>query len=215
MPARPRWSRLKIALVLIVVFLLLAGVATATYLAVRDWGGGPCHDRERPEQRSRFGLRDRADGRVRMVRPCPTTSSAATSSASPGTRRQTAGLSLDEIGGTSLYVGLHVIDTLTGKDIQIPPSTVRSRPKQNDWPHWDACHRRRCGRSAASAHETWPGLRTDQDRLLVYRLKAGFTSHEIYIVNTDGSHRVALPTEPEQHMALLVTGRHPDRLLDR
>jgi hypothetical protein len=194
-PARRRWGRLKIALVLAVAFLLLAGVATATYLAIRDWGGG----RVTIASVSSKGVGSVSgiapDGRVRTIWRCPHNvfcGDVVGIAWAPDGRR--LALSLDEIGGTSLYVGLHVIDTLIGKDMQIPP--VRGATSTQ------------AERLASLARLSQAALRTfgcigprelawspDGSRIAYSctGLTGGFTSHQIYFVNADGSHRVALP----------------------
>jgi hypothetical protein len=195
-PARPRWSRLKVALVLIVVFLLLAGVATATYLAVRDWGGGRITIVNVPNNGVDSVSGIGPDGRVRTVWHCPHNvfcGDVVGIAWAPDGRR--LALSLDEIGGTSLYVGLHVIDTRTGKDTQIPP--VRGPISTN------AERLIALGRLSQEALRTFGCIgprdltwSPDGSRIAYScnGVKAAFISHRIYVVDADGSHRVALPT---------------------
>ena len=218
-PARPRWSRLKIALVLIVIFLLLAGVATATYLAVRDWGGGRVTIANVPNNGVDSVSGIGPDGRVRTVWRCPHNvfCGEVVGIAWAPDRRRLA-LSLDEIGGQSLYVGLHVIDTQTDKDTQIPPvrgatstraerlAALEGRPGTGDVPDI------RLPRPAR------PGVVTGriEDRLLMHRPHGRLYEPP----DLHHQHRRLTQSGPpgrsrQQHMAVLVTRRHPDRLLDR
>jgi dipeptidyl aminopeptidase/acylaminoacyl peptidase len=194
-PARPRWGRLKLALVLIVVFLLLAGIATATYLAVRGSGGGRVTIANVPNNGVDSVSGIGPEGRVRTIWRCPHNvfcGDVVGIAWSPDGRR--LALSLDELGGQSLYVGLHVIDTLTGKDTQIPP--VRGATSTQ------AERLAALGRLGREAFRTFGCIgpqdlaRSPDGSRIAYSctgLTGGFTSHQIYIVNADGSHRVALP----------------------
>jgi len=195
-PARPRWGRLRLALVLIVVFLLLAGAATGTYLVVHGWGGGRLTIANVPNNGVDSVSGIGPNGRVRTVWRCPHNvfcGDVVGIAWAPDGRR--LALSLDEIGGMSLYVGLHVIDTLTGKDTQIPPVHGATSTK--------AARLATLGRMGRAALRTFGCIgprdlawSPDGSRIAYScaGLTAGFISHKIYVVNADGSHRVALPT---------------------
>jgi Tol biopolymer transport system component len=123
---RRRTSR---AVVIGVAFaLILAGVATATYLAIR-------HDTARPKPGSLTVLDVPGNGvsrvlevlpggRTRVVWRCPTKAfcgELTSFSWSPDGKR--AAFTLDEIGGQSPYVGMHILDLATGRDLHLPPSS--------------------------------------------------------------------------------------------
>lgn len=126
---RRRWARGRLAVAIAVILFALAGIATATYLALRT---GAAADPGRPGQVtvilgtgpmgpfSKIAAVDAA-GRLRVVWQCPEPVFCGdlTSVAwAPNGRR--LALTLDEIGGTSGYVGLHIIDLQTGHDLHIP-----------------------------------------------------------------------------------------------
>jgi Tol biopolymer transport system component len=116
------------ALVIGLAFVLIvAGVATATYLAVR-------HDTTRPKPGSLTVIEVPGNqvstvrevlsgGGTRVVWECPTKKFCGelTSFAwSPDGKL--AAFTLDEIGGASLYIGLHILDLTTGRDLHLPGS---------------------------------------------------------------------------------------------
>ena len=125
---RPSLGRRRSARALaiaIALILILAGVATATYFVIR-------HDATRPKagsltvvqvprtQVSKV-LEVLPGGRTRVVWRCPTKAFCGelTSFAwSPDGKR--AAFTLDELGGQSLYVGLHILDLATGHDLHLP-----------------------------------------------------------------------------------------------
>ena len=143
-PARRR--RLQVALVVVLAALVVAAVATATYLALRGSGAvaptgpeqltviSPAGGRTtgpHPDL-AQVALVDRKR-RLRVVWECPnhTWCGTLTSIAwSPDGRK--LALTLDELGGTSGYIGLHVIDIASGRDTQlgVPGSPAdRARPQ--------------------------------------------------------------------------------------
>jgi dipeptidyl aminopeptidase/acylaminoacyl peptidase len=140
-PARRRIRRgVRLAVAVVGVLLALAGIATATYLALRP---AVVRNAPRPGQltvilgSARSGPTAKiaavdAAGRLRVVWRCPEPvfCGELTSVAwAPNGRR--LALTLDEIGGTSGYVGLHVVDLRTGHDLHIPslPIPHISRPQ--------------------------------------------------------------------------------------
>lgn len=143
-PAQRRmWRGVRLAVAVVAVLLALAGIATATYLALRP---AAARNAPRPGQltvilgSARMGPTAKiaavdAAGRLRVVWRCPEPvfCGELTSMAwAPNGRR--LALTLDEIGGTSGYVGLHVIDLQTGHDLHIPslpiPHISRPQPRR-------------------------------------------------------------------------------------
>lgn len=124
------WRRARFALVAAALLLVLAAVATATLLALRT--SAPSAPGTRGQLTVFLGLGNKgpsaaiaaveASGRLRIVWRCPervTFCGDMTSIAwAPNGRR--LAFTLDEIGGNSGYVGLHVLDLRTGRDLHIP-----------------------------------------------------------------------------------------------
>jgi Tol biopolymer transport system component len=110
-----RWS-LRLAIVVALVFLLLAGVATATYLLVRGPVGVLL-----PRGPNAFPVLD-ATGHLRWIpRSCPRDQfcgEVVGAALSPGGAKLAT--STFEIGATSTYPGLHITDLKTGVDWRIP-----------------------------------------------------------------------------------------------
>ena len=121
---RPTWPRrgLRLAIVVALLFLLLAGVATATYLLVRDKG-----------MRNPLTVFSPA-GIVTIGGPRPTSGpktiwhcphyrwcgELVSFAWAPDGRR--VAFTLTEIGGTSTYVGLHIVNVVSGRDRRVPGS---------------------------------------------------------------------------------------------
>ncbi len=137
LPVRRR--RLRIAVIAAIVVLAVAGVATATYLAVRGPAAGPPRQSQLTVITSvGGGMRVAAlavvgpGGRLRTVWRCPEPvfcGELTSASWSPDGKK--LALTLDEIGGLSGYVGLHIINLRTGSDRHIPflPVAHISRPQ--------------------------------------------------------------------------------------
>lgn len=123
------WGRTRLVLAVTVLLLVLAAVATATLLELRG-GGAPSSD-SRGALTVIFGVGRHgtaaiglvgASGKLRVVWRCPEHVAFCgdlTSIAwSPNGRR--LAFTLDEVGGTSGYVGLHLVNLQTGHDLHIP-----------------------------------------------------------------------------------------------
>jgi WD40 repeat protein len=125
-----RIPRARTLLLAAALLLLLAGVATATYLFERS--GAAVTPLDAPpgtltliDQTSNGVARIVAvlpGGRVRVVWKCPGhvkfCGDATSVDWSPDGRR--VAFTMDEIGGRSAYVGLHILDLRTGRDLHIP-----------------------------------------------------------------------------------------------
>ena len=144
--------RLRPVLIAVALFLLLAGIATGTFFALRGGGddkaaaltiftGDPIPP---PSTRlcRKFGCGPEAaigavqpDSRLEILWRCPHPGyfcGDMTSMAWSADGRKLA-FTMDEIGGQSAYVGLHIMNVLTGRDHQLPsagkgdPARQRSR----------------------------------------------------------------------------------------
>jgi WD40-like Beta Propeller Repeat len=108
------------------LLLLLAGIATATYVIVRVAGNAPEHGILTVIGRgSGHGAATIAavgpGGRLKTVWRCPRRvfcGDLTSMDWSPDGRRLT--FTLDELGGLSAYVGLHIVNTRTGRDLHLP-----------------------------------------------------------------------------------------------
>lgn len=164
---RPARTSFRVGIAVAVTLLVLAGVATATYFALRTTAAGV------PPSGAgltvivgsgRIGPSAKIavvgpNGALRFVWKCPEPvfCGELTSIAwAPNGKR--LALTLDEIGGNSGYVGLHILDLRNGHDLHIPSlpiPPVRSNPGS-------------CGRSsrkrddalAATHRSSLPGLPT-------------------------------------------------------
>ena len=120
---RPMLS-LKVAIAL-AAFLVLAAVATATYLALR--GSAAAKPTPHPGSLTFLGPRGIVElvspGTTRVVWRCPGKRGVfcgdLTSLDWSQDGRRLA-FTLDEIGGNSSYVGLHILDLSTGRDLHLP-----------------------------------------------------------------------------------------------
>jgi hypothetical protein len=151
-PPRKR-RRLRLAVVAVALFLVLAGIATGTYFVLRASGGvgsggltifagDPQPQVPSARDCRRFGCGPTAaiasinsDGTVKRLWRCPHPGffcGDMTSMAwSPDGRK--LAFTMDQIGGMSGYVGLHIIDTRSGRDRQFPRigggDTARQMPE--------------------------------------------------------------------------------------
>jgi hypothetical protein len=132
---RPRW-RTWLVVALLALVLLLAGVATATYLIVRGPGrltvmgsSAPPTDVARVEALD-------AHGRVRTVWQCPHErfcGELVSVAWAPDGRR--LALSVTTIVATSLYDGVHILDVATGADSRLPRPPAPASTTRTDLGH--------------------------------------------------------------------------------
>jgi dipeptidyl aminopeptidase/acylaminoacyl peptidase len=210
---RRRWrsmprTRSGRVVAVLAAFLILAAVATATYIALRRHAALP-----RPAELTLIKLTSGRitgshpglatiqavdnGGRLRTVWQCPerTWCGDLTSMAWSPTGRRLA-LTLDEIGGRSGYVGLHVIDADTGFDRHLGvPAIAHSEREQ------PTSVLNRLGRASTRAlgcplpHEvTWA---PDGKRLAYVcgdGLLQGGARTTLYLINTDGTRRRRIHT---------------------
>jgi dipeptidyl aminopeptidase/acylaminoacyl peptidase len=195
LPPIRSWTRLRLALVLIALFLLLAGVATATYL-VGSWGGGVVSTLNSPangvDSISGIG----SDGRVRTIWRCPRDvfcGDLVSAAWAPDGRR--IAFSLTEFGGHSSYPGLHVVDTVTGRDQHMigafsqGPGTAA---KRTAWVRQAQAQIHRYG-CLVPDQLSW----SPDGSKIAYAcavIRNGFISSDLRIVNADGSRPRVLRT---------------------
>jgi Tol biopolymer transport system component len=199
--ARPRDRRLRVAVVAVAVFLLLAGVATATYFAVRGPTGASTPPRSQLTVILSTGAGMRvaeiaaidSAGRLRPLWKCPEKVFCGELTSvgwSPDGKR--LALTLDEIGGRSGYVGLHVFNLATGADMQIPslpiphishvqPSSVLDKLRRQ------AIEQLGCHFPSALA---W----SPDSKRLAYACTHDELRSRIYVIRADGTGRIAVPT---------------------
>jgi Tol biopolymer transport system component len=199
--ARPRDRRLRVAVVAVAVFLLLAGVATATYFAVRGPTGASTPPRSQLTVILSTGAGMRvaeiaaidSAGRLRPLWKCPEKVFCGELTSvgwSPDGKR--LALTLDEIGGRSGYVGLHVLNLATGADMQIPslpiphishvqPSSVLDKLRRQ------AIEQLGCHFPSALA---W----SPDSKRLAYACTHDELRSRIYVIRADGTGRIAVPT---------------------
>jgi dipeptidyl aminopeptidase/acylaminoacyl peptidase len=136
---RPRRRRrgMRTLLIAAALLLLLAAIATATYLVERSAAVSPSD-----VSRGTLTLIDQGsngvakivavlpDGRQRVVWRCPARvkfcGDLTSIDWSSGGRR--VAFTLDEIGGRSAYVGLHILNVQTGRDLHIPSTNSLAHP---------------------------------------------------------------------------------------
>jgi dipeptidyl aminopeptidase/acylaminoacyl peptidase len=117
----------RVVAIAFALLLLLAAVATATYLVVRSVEGSPGGSpgvltliSGRPNGAATI-VGVGADGRLHTVWRCPRNVFCGDPTSLDWSRdgRRVA-FTIDELGGTSAYIGLHIVDTRTGHDLHIP-----------------------------------------------------------------------------------------------
>jgi hypothetical protein len=195
-----RWvlvSPVRIAVAVVVGLLLLAGIAAAAYELANGWGGGAVSiiDVGGAGNGVDSVLGIGPDGGVRTVWRCPGDrfcGDVVSVAWAPDGRR--LALSLTEFGGMSTYVGLHIIDTTTGRDLQIPPvgGLATSAQRKAALKAMAATHMRAFG-CFEPREMAW----SPDERKLAYVcdvLGARATRDRIYVIDADGSHRMALRT---------------------
>ena len=195
LPPIRSWTRLRLALVLIALFLLLAGVATATYL-VGSWGGGVVSTLNSPANGVDSISGVGPDGKVSTTWRCPRDvfcGDLVSAAWAPDGRR--IAFSLTEFGGHSSYPGLHVVDTLTGRD-QHMIGAFSQGPAM-------AAQRATWLRQARAYIQRYGCLVPDQlswspdGSKIAYAcavIRNGFISSDLHIVNADGSRPRVLRT---------------------
>ena len=199
--ARPRGRRLRAAVIAVAVFLLLAGVATATYFAVRGPTGDPTSPRSKLTVIVSTGAGMRvaviaavdSGGRLRPLWKCPEKvfCGELTSVAwSPDGKR--LGLTLDEIGGRSGYVGLHVFDLATGADMHIPSLPVPHISHVQPSSVLDTL-RRQANEQLGCIFPSALAWSPDSKRL-AYTCSYGELRSRIYVIRADGVGRIVVPT---------------------
>lgn len=135
---RARWRRPPlVALAAVMLVLVLAAIATATYLVLRSASAG-AQGGLAIEYGGSGSLRSyervvivEPGGRLRTIWHCPNKrfcGQLVSLDFSPDGRR--LAISLDELGGTSPYVGLHIIDTSTGADRRLPKLAANGSLRQ-------------------------------------------------------------------------------------
>jgi dipeptidyl aminopeptidase/acylaminoacyl peptidase len=107
------------------LFLVLAAVATATYVALTRSGSGPLPGALTVINGGPAGAAQivevRPGGKARVLWHCPENvfcGELVGVDWSPDARH--VAFTLDELGGASAYVGLHIVDVATDRDIHIP-----------------------------------------------------------------------------------------------
>jgi dipeptidyl aminopeptidase/acylaminoacyl peptidase len=189
LPPIRRWTRLRLALVSIVLFLLLAGVATATYVIVSDWGGGVVSSLNSPNNGVDSISGVGHDGKVSTTWRCPRNvfcGDLVSVAWAPDGKR--IAFSLTEFGGHSLYPGLHVVDTVTGRDQHLigvfsqRPATAVQRAT---WLRQARAYIHRYGCLVADQLSWSPDGSKIAYACAVVRNK--FITSEIHIINADGS----------------------------
>jgi hypothetical protein len=115
--------RLRVAIVVTLVFFLLAGVATATYLALRSSPAGLIIPRTKEPA---FAMLD-ANGRPHDIWRCPRTWICDIPGVALSPDGRQLALSLGEIGGQSTNVGMHMVDVRTGAVSRIPDAALRGK----------------------------------------------------------------------------------------
>jgi Tol biopolymer transport system component len=201
-PAGRSWVR--VALIAAVVFVLLAAIATATYLATRQGAEPPAQSAQLTIVATAAGGNGVASivavetgGHTRTLWRCPGKRFCGdlTSLAwSPdGTR---LAFTLDELGGRSPYVGLHIVTLSTGRDRHIPSLPLASATRPQPASVLEKLGRqaiRRLGCPTPTDLAWSPG-----SRRLAYSCAFGFgiwpAPSSIFVIRADGSHRTRIRT---------------------
>lgn len=191
-PRRParlaRKRRLRLVLALIAVFLLLTGIATATYLATRA-------SQPAPSLAAVAG-----DGRLRTIWRCPTGDlDCGAFVVDAALSRDGRHLALVTTSGNSLSLyqgGIHVVDLTTGADRQLPPAPPGAQTQAAQLRAWRQ-HYRAATRAlgCAEPHElAW----SPDGSLLAYTCAVrhdGYPVGRIYTIRPDGTDRQLLHTD--------------------
>jgi WD40-like Beta Propeller Repeat len=199
--AQRRLFTLRVAIAFVLV-LLLAGVATATYFIARLEAS-----RARPTPGALTvaagGYNAAAvfaevlpRGRLRVVWRCPdNVFCGELTSVDWASDGRHVAFTLDEIGGRSAYVGLHILDVKTGRDIHIPsvPLAHPMAPQPNSvFASMQRQELRRLG-CVFPTDVAW----SPDGRRLAYACASGFGSDaraEIFTIRSDGTRKRRLAT---------------------
>ena len=198
------WSGVRLAVAIAAMLFVLAGIATATYLALRPAAARVSSPSEltvilgtgQTRPTAKIAMVDVA-GRLHVVWKCPEPVFCGELTSidwAPNGRR--LALTLDEIGGTSGYVGLHILDLRTGRDLHIPslPIAHISRPQPQDVLGLLAQQARRRLGCPSPIELAWS---PDSTRL-AYMCSSPFTFQAqrtaIRIIRADGSGQTPVPT---------------------
>jgi dipeptidyl aminopeptidase/acylaminoacyl peptidase len=187
------------ALVALALLLVLASAATATYVVVTDGGGNAPSLLDSPSNGPASLSGIDADGQVQVIWRCPhgTFCGEVTSVAWAPDGWHVA-LALTEVGLHSPYPGLHVIDTVSGRDTKLfglSPLLVA--------PAGSVAHRRAADRAYARAIATFGCLTPDElawspdGSQIAYVCAFGLHGRlvsQIHVVNADGTHPRLLRT---------------------
>jgi Tol biopolymer transport system component len=201
-PAGRRW--LRVAAIAAVAFVLLAAIATATYLATRPEAEPPAHSAQLTIVTTADGgngvasiVAVEAGGHVRTLWRCPGRHFCGdlTSLAwSPdGTR---LAFTLDELGGRSPYVGLHIITLASGRDRHIPSLPLASPTRPQPSAVLGKLARQSIRRLGCPVPTdlAW----SPNSRRLAYSCAFGFgiwpEPSSIFVIRADGSHRTRIRT---------------------
>jgi hypothetical protein len=172
----PRVTGMRLVLVALIVFLILAGVATATYFVLRTSDAITF-----PKGSSMVAVDASGAASGRPIWHCPGGADWCGDIAGVAWSRdgERLALSLGELGGDSRYVGFHVVDPRAGTDLHIPRLAAL----------------RRFGCTTPS-YLTW----SPNGTLLAYTCRDMGTGPSrdgtIYTIRPDGTGRRQIPTGP-------------------
>ena len=232
---RPR--RVRLVLVAVALLLLLAGIATGTYFALRGAGGDKAGltiftGDPTPPPSGRlcrtFGCGPEAaiaviqpGGQLEIIWRCPHPGyfcGEMTSMAWSADGRELA-FTMDQVGGRSGYVGLHIVDTRTGRDRQVPRlvkgDTARQLPETSF-----RRYRERAVRELGCLFPTNVAWSAD-GMSLAYdcTVNPALPETAIFVIAADGSRRRRLPTRlpvavkpswsPDGTQLVFATGPRP------
>jgi Tol biopolymer transport system component len=177
----------------VALLLLLAGVATATYIVVRIAG-----DRSAPPSGTLTLLLENPNGPakiaavgphglLRTVWECPHRVFCGDLTSldwSPDGRR--VAFTLDELGGVSGYVGLHIVDVRTGRDLHVAGLHLK-HPLANQPMSVLVAQAQRSKRVLGCRLPQQLAWSADGRRL-------AYSCGSIFTIRADGTHRVRIPT---------------------
>ncbi len=231
-PLRRRGTAWVKVVVAVVLFLLFAGIATGTYLVLHNSSGVQQKLKPRPAVLTvpAGGATGAAEldevlpgGKTRVVWNCPgNVFCGEWTSVDWAPDGRHVAFTLDEIGGTSQYVGLHILDLRTGHDIHVPlfdPPVPPISPLGCDPTDlaWSSDSRRlayacstlfgngitglftvrsdgtdRRHLNIELATTGWPSWSPDGKRIAFSGATAGSSISSIYVIGIDGTHRVLI-----------------------